>query len=94
MQLYLANSVASSLFTENDPADLQYYGLDPEAPTPESDDDNAVVIPETQLPLSQSSLAILQASINPLEQCEDYGAKLYINCVRLVHQLMLDDQLL
>ena len=69
------------------------YGQDPESPTPESDDSTAVV-PETHLPLSQSSFDTLRATINSLQQCEDYGIDLYIDCVHLVHHLMQDDQLL
>ena len=78
MQLYLANFVGSTL-TNNNPADLDSYGQDPEAPTPEGEGDSAVIIPETQLPLSRRSLTTLQASVNPLEYCDDYGVQFYIH---------------
>ena len=94
MQLYTSNSMGSILFTDNDPADLHMYGQDPEAPIPDSDDDATIVIPENQLLLSQSSLDALQAAINPLQECDDYGIQLYKDCVRVVHQLMQNDQLL
>ncbi len=48
----------------------------------------------THLPLSQTSLDTLQATINPLQECDGYGVHLYMDCVRVVYQLMLDDQLL
>ena len=46
--------------------------------------DAAIVVPENQLLLSQSSLDALQAAINPLQEC-DYGIQLYKDCVRVIH---------
>ena len=60
MQLYTANSMGSTLFTDNDRVEMLTYGQDPESPTPESDDSTAVAVPETHLPFSQSSFAIKQ----------------------------------
>ena len=58
------------------------------------DDADAVVIPTTQLALSQDSLRQLHAAINPLDNCNDNGWKLYISTVALVFVLMQNDNLL
>lgn len=29
-----------------------------------------------------------------MQECDDYGAQLYMDCVCLMHQLMQDDQLI
>ena len=62
----------------------------------ESDDDDGarVTVPVIDLPLSQSSLDVLEARISPMQECDDHGVQLYMDCVHLVHQLMHDDQLL
>ena len=94
LQLYTAHSVESTLF-EKPSADILLYGDDPEAPTPECDDDGATVtVPEIDLPLSQYSLDVLEVTINPMQECDDYGLQLYMDSVHLVHQLMQDNQLI
>ena len=94
LQLYTAHSVESTLF-EKPSADILLYGDDPEAPTPECDDDGATVtVPEIDLPLSQYSLDVLEVTINPMQECDDYGLQLYMDSVHLVHQLTQDNQLI
>ena len=93
LQLYTAGSVGSSLFLEDEPINTDTYGLDPEAPPPDSDD-NAIVIPHTSLPLSDNSMHLLTSSINPLQQCTDNGMQMYYDCLSLVHQLMQQDHLI
>lgn len=95
LQLYTANSVGNDLFM-HDADDFQTAEHD----SPEvsisggSNDENAVTIPQTFIPLSEDSLENLKATINPLQSSDDYGHQLYKDCVYLVYQLMQNDNLL
>ena len=89
-QFYHSYSQDSSLFDEAIYPSI--YGCDEEeseALDDDIDDDtDAVVIPTTQLALSQDSLRQLHATINPLDNCNDNGWQLYISTVGLVFALM------
>lgn len=77
IQLYAGGSIGSELFNER--IDLEMYGYDPDESS--TDEDNStIVIPNTDLPLSQASISILQSSVNPLEECDDSGIQFYYNC--------------
>ena len=93
-QLYHSYSQGSSLFDET--IDPSIYGREEEESElldDDIDDDaDAVVIPTTQLALSQDSLRQLHATINPLDNCN--GWQLYISTVALVFALMQNDNLL
>ena len=95
-QLYHSYSQGSSLFDET--IDPFIYGREEEESElldDDIDDDaDAVVIPITQLALSQDSLRQLHATINPLDNCNDNGWQLYISTVALVFALMQKDNLL
>lgn len=71
------------------------YGIDPEAPLADGDDDEerSVVVSDTDIPLSQASLHSIQATINPLQECSDFGIQLYKEAVQAVYQLMQNDGL-
>jgi hypothetical protein len=67
LQQHTADSVGSTLFTGNAAVDVETYGRDPDGPIPESDDDTVMVsVPDTNIPLSQSSLDTLHTTIVPL----------------------------
>ena len=91
VQLYAGGSIGSDLFDERD---LETYGYDPRDPSPEDDEETNVVVPITDLTLSQASLHTLQASVDPLGECTDNGIQFYRTCVRMVFQAMLSDGLL
>ena len=91
LQLYTEGSIGNNLFDED--IDLEMYGFDPEAPLPD-DEETLVNLPETDIPLSQASVQILQATINPLQECNDCGIQLYRDTVRIVYQLMHNDNLI
>ena len=57
------------------------------------DEDDAINVPETVVPLSDSSINMLTGSINPLQQSDSYGADIYMQTVNLVYQLMLREGL-
>ena len=42
------------------------YGVDPDAPMPEEEDLPVVVVPESQLTLSDASLTHLQSIVDPI----------------------------
>ncbi len=94
LQLYHAYSRGSSLFNES--IDPLVYGIEDSSSESDDEDDypNDVVVPDIYLPLSQNSVQQLQASINPLEICNDHGKQLYLDTVHLVFQLMQNDDLL
>lgn len=89
VQLYVAGSLGSSLFNED--IDLQTYGVDLELLVPDEDDEPTVTVPETDVDLSEASMQILCATVNPLEQCNDFGVDLYKNTVQTVYQLLQDE---
>lgn len=92
LQLYTGGSIGSDLFDEN--VDLENYGLDPEAPLPEEDEEESVVVPDTSILLSPASVRVLQATVNPLQPCNDHGIQLYKDTVHTLYQLMQNDLLL
>ena len=92
IQLYTGGSIGSALFDES--IDLETYGYDPDDPSDEVQEEATVVIPNTDLPLSQTSLHTLQAAVHPLEECADNGIQFYRNCVHVVFQAMHNDGLL
>ena len=82
VQLYAGGSIGSALFNER--IDLERYGYDPEDPSAEEEEDSTIVIPPTDFSLSQASLCILQAAVDPLDECAGNGIQLYCNCVHVV----------
>jgi len=93
LQLYTAYAQGSSLFDERD-IDPISYGYDPNFPTLEEESDINVTVLPPFIPLSHQSLQRLHSSINPNEQCDDFGMQLYLNTVQMVYVLMLNDGLL
>lgn len=74
------------------PDDLQYYGYDPEAPSPfENSDNNVVVSPNYTAPNSEEFIRALQA-INPLRDSNEMGIDLFIEALMLVQQLLNEDE--
>jgi hypothetical protein len=60
-----------------------HYGEDTDAPTAESDEE-AVTIPEIRCPTSETQLANLQQSVNPMDFSESYGMDLYEQAVQCI----------
>ena len=93
LQLYTAYSLGSCIFDET--IDPITYGVDNFASTACDDPDNeGVVIPQFDIPLSSTSLRQLNAEINPSQQCNDFGKELYLNTVQLLNTLMMEDRLI
>ena len=91
VQLYAGGSIGSALFNER--IDLETYGYDPEDSSAEEEEESIIVIPPTDLSLSQASFRILQAAVDPLEECADNGIQFYGDCVHVVFQAMHNDGL-
>lgn len=100
LQLYTAYAQGSELFDENFD-----HGQNRDSNTgnendhySSSDEDNeectCISVPVTHIPLSSSSLQQLSNTINPNEECSDFGKQLYINTVHLVYALMQNDGLI
>ena len=90
LQIYTAYSQGSELFDEVIHPTL--YGYDSNAP--QSNEEEGVVVPETVIPLSESSLNQLNATINPLQDCNDFGKQLYLDTIQQLFTLMSLDELL
>ena len=52
------------------------YGIDWNGPT--GVDHETVVVPDTENPLSPAQLDLLRDTINPMEECDQYGISLYL----------------
>ena len=61
------------------------YGIDWNGPT--GVDHETVVIPATETPLSPAQLHLLRHTVNPMEECHQYGISLYIATKAFVAQL-------
>ena len=69
-------------------------GYDPAESTTTEDEETNITIPSTDLPLSETSLSTLQASVDPLRECADDGIQSYRTSVNLVfHALCYELQL-
>lgn len=92
LQLYTAYSQGSYLFDEI--IDPLTYGIDPSYSTDVDDEEDRVIIPQVDIPLTHTSLQRLHFEINPLEETFDFGKQIYYNTVHLLHDLMIEDGLL
>lgn len=88
------HSLYSDLFVDEDLPSLEEHGIDPDTLDIAQDDQDAVDILETNLPLSDESLQTLSSTVDPLQASEVYGVDLYLPTVTLVHSLMEGDGLL
>ena len=90
LQLYTGGSIGNPLFDEE--IDLETYGIDQEAPLlDEVEEEATVLVSDTQcdIGLSEESLRNLQARVNPVQQCTDFGVQLYKDTVQIVYQLLM-----
>lgn len=87
LQLYTGGSLGNPLFDEQ--IDLASYGVDVEAISDEETEEEAgVVVPVVDLELSDGELQVLQANVNPLQACDDFGLQLYKDALGTVYHLM------
>ena len=85
LQIYTAYYQGSQLFDEV--IDPTLYGYDPDEPH-STDEEQSVIVPPTNIPLSQSSVDQLNVAINPMQDCNDFGKQLYLDTVQQLFTLM------
>ena len=66
------------------------YGIDWNGPL-SVDNDNIVTVPDTECPLFPEQFSILQATIDPLQSCEDFGVQIYIETREFVYTCINDE---
>ena len=93
LQLYTLYSIGNPLFSDDSHVDTSQYGIDSQSDVEEVKESETVDVPETDIPLSDASYSSLCSIIDPLHQSSCYGVDLYLQTVRLVYQLMIEDNL-
>lgn len=91
LQLYTAYSQGSLLFDEDVDS---LYGYDSSSPEPgdnDNDEESGVIVPPTNIPLTRASLNELNITVNPMQDCTDFGKQLYL---QLLFTLMTSDRLI
>ena len=83
-QLWYHSSIAAH---NDDPIDLNDYGLDPQGPPPNGFDVDSVEVPTTDASLSPTQMSLITNTIDPLQCSDFYGVDLYINLREFVQQL-------
>jgi hypothetical protein len=77
------NPLAHSQLDDN-PNDLEYYGYDPQGPSP-LEDNGGVVLPEVAFANDEIQSFVL-ANVNPLSPSNDMGVDIYMNALQLVQR--------
>ena len=83
-QLWYHSSIAAH---NDDPIDLNDYGLDPQGPPPNGFDVDSVEVPTTDASLSPTQMSLITNTIDPLQCSDFFGVDLYINLREYVQQL-------
>ena len=91
LQLYTAGLLTTSDETVLDSP--EEYGIDTDELT-EDDDVSIVDVPQTVLPLSETSLDSLTNSIDPEAHSTDQGIDIYLRTVAFIHDCMQNDGLI
>ena len=67
------------------PNDLEFYGVDPDGPSPFEDSNNNVVVPPVTLPMEHQSVqAKVLEQIDPLSSSTEMGIDIYTK----IHQIV------
>ena len=70
---------------DEDPNDLEFYGVDPDGPSPFEDSNNNVVVPPVTLPVEHQSVQTkVLERIDPLMPSMQMGIDIYTN----IHQIV------
>lgn len=74
---------------DEDPNDLEFYGVDPDGPSPFEDSNNNVVVPPVTLPVEHQSVqAKVLECINPLTSSTEMGIDIYTNIHQIVKEIV------
>ena len=72
---------------DEDPDDLEFYGVDPDGPSPFEDSNNNVVVPPVTLPVEHQSVqAKVLEWIDPLMSSMQMGIDIYTNIHQIVEE--------
>ena len=66
--------------------DLEWYGYDPDAPTPTDDGLSTVDVDDVDLP--DVDLDVITSHINPLAHSDSFGIDIYEKALTLINQRM------
>ena len=75
METFLMDKMHSQEEEEISHPDI--YGIDLEGPIPELQNEDSLVIPETNVTITQEETELLQYLVNPLTESDNYGIELY-----------------
>lgn len=89
LQLYTAHSIRSELFNTS----VQTRVTSTESDEESDANTESVHVPSCHIPLSDLSIQELTDSIDPLQDCNDFGYQLYLDTVQKLYGLMLNDEL-
>jgi hypothetical protein len=62
---------------------MEHYGMDEDAPLPDTDED-VLTVPEIPCPLTEDSLQDLRAAVDPLKESNQFGRELYLATIDYV----------
>ena len=77
------NLLTNNALDEN-PEDLQFYGYDPDGPSPFDDTDNNVVVPPVVIQHHSEVLEFFQRTLDPLRPSNEMGIDVYVEALRLI----------
>ena len=75
---------------DGNPEDLQYYGYDPDGPSPFEETDNNVVVAPINIEHDLEVRTILQ-TIDPLRHSNEMGIDVYVEALALVENVLSRD---
>ena len=81
------NGMANRPTLEDDPDDLQYYGIDPQGPTP-IEELSTVEVDDVTNPLTGLRNELLQETIDPLSESHDFGIDVYLQTRALILDML------
>ena len=81
------NPLANDRLDES-PQDLQYYGYDPDGPSPFDDTDNNVVVPPVVIEHHSEVLEVFQRLLYPLRPSYEMGIDVYVEALRLIENVL------
>ena len=80
------NPLASALL-DDDPDSLEWYGDDPDGPSPFDDTDNNVVVDPVLIDNSSNITARVLERIDPLRSSSQMGVDIYTEALSLITQM-------
>ena len=84
METFLMDKMYSQEEEEISHPDI--YGIDLEGPIPELQNEDSVVIPETNVTITQEETELLQYLVNPLTESDNYDIELYETVVAFLQE--------